>query len=67
MIRAEERIRAVAADRMTSETLGVPEGTPLLSVERVTYTWGPACRVASWALFDRRALLSQRIELNELN
>lgn len=39
MIRAEERIRAVAADRMTSETLGVSEGTPLLS-ERVTYTYG---------------------------
>lgn len=39
MLRAEERIRAVAADRMAAETLGVKEGTPLLSVERVTYTY----------------------------
>ena len=39
MLRAEEHIRAVAADRMAAETLGVKEGTPLLSVERVTYTY----------------------------
>ena len=39
MLRAEEHIRAVAADRMATETLGVKEGTPLLSVERVTYTY----------------------------
>jgi len=39
MIRAEERIGAVAADRMSAELLAVPEGTPLLSVERVTYTY----------------------------
>lgn len=40
MIRAQERIRAVAADRSTSEKLNVAEGKPLLSVERVTYTYG---------------------------
>jgi GntR family transcriptional regulator len=40
MIRAEERIRAVAADRMSAEMLDVPEGSPLLSVERVAYTYG---------------------------
>ncbi|MDR0564758.1 MAG: GntR family transcriptional regulator [Azoarcus sp.] len=40
MIRAQERIRAVAADHQASELLQVPEGTPLLSVERVTYTYG---------------------------
>ena len=40
MIRAQERIRAVAADRGASEALKLPEGTPLLSVERVTYTYG---------------------------
>lgn len=40
MIRAEERIRAVAADRATAEQLAVDEGSPLLSVERVTYTYG---------------------------
>ncbi|WP_079436771.1 GntR family transcriptional regulator [Zoogloea sp. LCSB751] len=63
MIRAEERIRAVAADRMTSETLGVSEGTPLLSVERVTYTYGD--RPVEW----RRGLYStaEHYYLNELN
>lgn len=40
MIRAEERIGAVAADRMSAELLQVEEGSPLLSVERVTYTYG---------------------------
>ncbi len=40
MIRAEERIRAVAADRMSAELLGVAEASPLLSVERVAYTYG---------------------------
>jgi len=40
MIRAEERIRAVAADKATAEMLRVADGTPLLSVERVTYTYG---------------------------
>ena len=40
MIRAEERLRAVAADRTSAERLGVAEGTPLLSVERVAYTYG---------------------------
>jgi GntR family transcriptional regulator len=40
MIRAQERIRAVAADRVAAELLQVDEGTPLLSVERVTYTYG---------------------------
>ena len=40
MIRAEERIRAVAADRTNSELLKVAEGGPLLSVERVSYTYG---------------------------
>lgn len=40
MIRAEERIRAIAADRANAELLRVPEGSPLLSVERVSYTYG---------------------------
>ncbi|MDR2881961.1 MAG: GntR family transcriptional regulator [Azoarcus sp.] len=40
MIRAQERIRAIAADRAAAELLRVEEGTPLLSVERVTYTYG---------------------------
>jgi GntR family transcriptional regulator len=40
MVRAEERIRAVAADRATAELLCIAEGNPLLSVERVSYTYG---------------------------
>ncbi len=40
MIRAEEKIRAVAADADSAALLGVAEGTPLLSVERLTYTYG---------------------------
>lgn len=40
MIRAEERIRAVPAERSSSELLGVTEGSPLLSVERVSYSYG---------------------------
>ena len=46
MIRAEERIGAVAADRMSAELLQVEEGSPLLSVERVTYTY--ANRPVEW-------------------
>ncbi len=63
MIRAQERIRAVAADRGASEALKLPEGTPLLSVERVTYTDGD--RPVEW----RRGLYStaEHFYLNELN
>lgn len=40
MIRAEEKIRSVAADSGASEVLGVAEGSPLLSVERLSLTYG---------------------------
>ena len=40
MIRAEERIRAVPADRASAELLKVPEFSPLLSVERLSYSYG---------------------------
>ncbi|WP_019141275.1 GntR family transcriptional regulator [Noviherbaspirillum massiliense] len=40
MIRATEKIRAVSADEETSELLGVQANTPLLSVERVSFTYG---------------------------
>lgn len=40
MIRADERLRAVPADRASSELLNVPEGSPLLSVERVSFSYG---------------------------
>jgi len=39
MVRAEEKIRAVAADAQQAELLKVALGTPLLSVERVAYTY----------------------------
>jgi GntR family transcriptional regulator len=40
MVRAEERLRAVAADRTAAELLSVNEGSPLLSVERVSFSYG---------------------------
>jgi GntR family transcriptional regulator len=40
MIRAEEKIRAVAANAEEAKLLGVPLGEPLLSVERLSYTYG---------------------------
>jgi len=39
MIRAEEKIRAVAADALSSGLLQVPQGSPLLSVERLSHTY----------------------------
>jgi GntR family transcriptional regulator len=63
MIRAEERLRAVAADRTSAELLRVPEGSPLLSVERTSYTYGD--RPVEW----RRGLYSTEAHcyLNELS
>ncbi len=40
IIRAEERIQAVAADEATAGPLGVSSGTPLLDIDRVAYTYG---------------------------
>jgi GntR family transcriptional regulator len=40
MIRATERVKAATADQAVSSLLAVPAGTPLLSVERVSYTYG---------------------------
>ena len=62
MIRAEERIRAVSADRMSADLLGVAEGSPLLSVERVAFTYGN--KPVEW----RRGLYStgEHHYLNEL-
>jgi GntR family transcriptional regulator len=39
MVRAVERLRAVSADRSSAELLRIAEGTPLLSVERISYTY----------------------------
>jgi GntR family transcriptional regulator len=40
MIRATEKIRAMAADAGTAELLKAAPGAPLLSVERVSFTYG---------------------------
>ncbi len=40
MVRAEEKIRAVTADASAAELLAVAVGTPLLSVERQSFTYG---------------------------
>lgn len=40
MIRATEKIRAVAADAGAAEYLKVPEGTPLLCADRLSFTYG---------------------------
>lgn len=39
MVRAEEKIRAVAADAQQAELLALPAGAPLLSVERLSLTY----------------------------
>jgi GntR family transcriptional regulator len=62
MVRAEEKLRAVAADRTAADLLKVPEGSPLLSVERVSYSYGD--RPMEW----RRGLYStsEHCYVNEL-
>jgi GntR family transcriptional regulator len=40
MIRAEEKLRAVAATGEEAALLEIPPGTPLLSVERLSFTYG---------------------------
>ncbi len=42
MVRADEKIRAVLPDDTQQGLLGVAPGTPLLSVERVAYTYNDA-------------------------
>ncbi|MDP3086165.1 MAG: GntR family transcriptional regulator [Rubrivivax sp.] len=52
MIRAEEKIRALAAAPEEAELLALPPGHPLLSVERLSFTYGD--RPVEW----RRGLYS---------
>lgn len=42
MVRADEKLRAVAADEQAAQRLQLPVGSPLLSVERVAYTYQDA-------------------------
>ena len=52
MLRAQERLKAIAADSATAAILTVRTGEPLLAVERVTHTYGE--RPVEW----RRGLCS---------
>lgn len=63
MVRATEKLRAVSADRTVSELLGVQEGDPLLSVERLAFTYGD--KPVEW----RRGLYStaDHFYINELS
>ena len=40
MVRAEEKLRAVAASAEAASLLGLQGGSPLLSVDRVAFTYG---------------------------
>ncbi len=60
MVRAVERLRAVAADRASAELLHVTEGSPLLSVERISYTYGDKPGgMAARPVFDTGPLLPE--------
>ena len=54
MVRANERIKAIAADAASAALLAVPPHSPLLAVERVAFTYGN--RPVEW----RRGLCSTR-------
>jgi GntR family transcriptional regulator len=54
MLRAEERLHAVAADAASAALLDVAPGTPLLAVDRIAYTYGD--RPVEW----RRGLCTTR-------
>jgi len=63
IVRAQEKLRAVAADPASAPLLHVAPGAPLLAVDRVTYTYGD--RPVEW----RRGLCVTRHHhyLNELS
>jgi GntR family transcriptional regulator len=42
VVRTDERLNAVAADRATAKTLGIAEGSPLLRIERIAFALGDA-------------------------
>lgn len=63
MVRATERLRAVAADELSASHLGIEIGTPLLAVERVSFTYGERPVEVRKAVY----LTSTHHYLNELN
>jgi GntR family transcriptional regulator len=63
MVRAEEKIRAVAADAESAPLLGVAVGAPLLSVERLSHTYADKPVELRRGLYDTAAHYYR----NELN
>ena len=63
MVRATERLRAVGADELSAKHLGVEINTPLLAVERVSYTYGESPVEVRKAVY----LTNHHHYLNELN
>ncbi len=63
MIRAEEKLRALAADAEASALLLLPQGAPLLSVERLSFTYGDRPVELRRGLYDTSAHYYR----NELN
>jgi GntR family transcriptional regulator len=63
MIRAEEKLRAVAADAEAAALLSLPQGAPLLSVERLSFTYGDRPVELRRGLYDTSAHYYR----NELN
>jgi GntR family transcriptional regulator len=63
MVRATERLRAVGADEISAKYLGVEINTPLLAVERVSYTYGERPVEVRKAVY----LTNHHHYLNELN
>jgi GntR family transcriptional regulator len=63
MLRAEEQIRAVAADAAQAELLAVAPGAPLLSVERRSMTYGDKPVELRRGLYNT----SEHFYINELN
>jgi GntR family transcriptional regulator len=63
MIRAEEKLRAVAADAEAAALLALPQGAPLLSVERLSFTYGDRPVELRRGLYDTAAHFYR----NELN
>jgi len=55
MIRAEEKLRAVTADAEASALLALPLGAPLLSVERLSFTYGDRPVELRRGLYDTTA------------
>ena len=63
MIRAEEKIKALIADPPAADLLALPAGAPLLSVERLSFTYGDKPVELRRGLYNT----AQHFYRNELN